>query len=507
VTIDTEATINDPAGAQNLDHYRRPFLAVERIVRGGPPARLEIVQGERSLVLSIEGGDIDAAYEALDDLRQPDSECWRAVRENRDPGLVALVDQLDRLSWLGEADHSGHAQISREPDEFRHLAQRGIDWLVEVAIPDDWIAGETSLVAVMRRFAAESTGHPPEAPRLSSLRTEEIDIAGEALSLMLRRWRHTAPMALLVVHTIFRSAVDHLSGAGMTVVWNHADHDPTLADAHEVGKRVSAALALAVLSAARCYRSNFSDFVPTADLAGPGLNILIAAEAAAEKLMLERGPSTLMRVLDHGVAVHRAAVGVYLHQYFITIRYIDSVYAFLGQDLRPELRMAGTHYLQEEIGHEVHELEACRDLGVPDHAIAQFAPLPFFAAYPDVLGAIAEIDPLAFLLSISVAEGLPGAGKPLAAALASKGIVGASLTAHQGIDERLDHALMTRRLMRHVPWVEPSQAQRAISRFLFVVELSQLGWRQLANYAEATARPEVPVSFGLSARDLLMTFR
>lgn len=77
-----------------------------------------------------------------------------------------------------------------------------------------------------------------------------------------------------------------------------------------------------------------------------------------------------MRVLDHGVAVHRAAVGVYLHQYFITIHYIDSVYAFLGQDPRPELRMAGTHYLQEEIGHEVHELEACRDLGVPDHAIA-----------------------------------------------------------------------------------------------------------------------------------------
>jgi hypothetical protein len=61
--------------------------------------------------------------------------------------------------------------------------------------------------------------------------------------------------------------------------------------------------------------------------------------------------------------------------------------------------------------------------------------------------------------------------------------------------------------MRHVPWVEPSQAQRAIRRFLFVVELSQLGWRQLSNYAEATARPEVPVSFGLSARDLLMTFR
>jgi hypothetical protein len=60
--------------------------------------------------------------------------------------------------------------------------------------------------------------------------------------------------------------------------------------------------------------------------------------------------------------------------------------------------------------------------------------------------------------------------------------------------------------MRHVPWVEPAAAQRAIQRFLLIVELSQLCWQQLANYAQAHTFPAVPVAFGMSAADLLATF-
>src|SRR5262249_46222675 len=155
-------------------------------------------------------------------------------------------------------------------------------------------------------------------------------------------------------------------------------------------------------------------------------------------------PSPLVQLIDRGVEIRKAAVGVYLHQYFITARYIEAVYAFLQQPLRADLKAAGTRYLLEEIGHEVHELAACRELGISAQEIDDFAPLPFFSAYPEVLGAVAEADPLAFCLAISVAEGLPGASKPIVAALAERGIVGSSLAAHQEIDERLEHGLVTR---------------------------------------------------------------
>ena len=124
-----------------------------------------------------------------------------------------------------------------------------------------------------------------------------------------------------------------------------------------------------------------------------------------------------------------------------------------------------------------------------------------------MLGAIAERDPVAYCLAVSVAEGLPGCpSKPLITALAKRGIVGSGLAAHKDIDERLDHALVTRRLMQHIPWVESDAASRSIRQFLFVVELSQLCWRQLANYAEADVFSTVPVAFGMSARQVLDTF-
>ena len=64
----------------------------------------------------------------------------------------------------------------------------------------------------------------------------------------------------------------------------------------------------------------------------------------------------------------------------------------------------------------------------------------------------------------------------------------------------------TRQLMQHVPWVDGETARAAIERFLFVVELSQLCWRQLADYSVASQLPRVPVAFGMSARGVLDTF-
>jgi hypothetical protein len=325
------------------------------------------------------------------------------------------------------------------------------------------------------------------------------------LSLMLYRWRRTSPYTLGIVQAIFRAAAASLDPTQTNEALDVDASDAALADPSLIGNQVWAASALAVLSAAQTNTSDYATFAPSVHRGGPGLNILAEAEAAAERLMLARGPSPLLDVIGRSVEVRKLAVGVYLHEYTMTIRYIEAIYAFLQNDLRADLRAAGTSYLLEEIGHEVHELAACRELGVLDDEIALFAPLPFFSAYPEVLGALAELDPLAFCLAVTVAEGLPGTTKPIAAALAKRGVIENSLAAHQAINERLDHTLMTRRLMRHVPWVGPASARRAIQRFLSIVELSNLCWRQLANYARVPQLPAVPLAFGISAADLLTT--
>jgi hypothetical protein len=507
---------------KQLRHYQRPFLRVERIGAQSDAGRLVLHHGDRKLVLTVEGGDFDAAYQFLEELRNPDSACWTQVRERSDEGLLSLVDRLDRVGWLGEAESGGRMTTSREADGIRGLMHHGREWLIEAAACSEF--GKTAdlgcsypdiLLGFAQRSAARESLTAPSS--LSSVPTPsangEIDLAGEALCLMFRRWRRTSPLALRIVHNLFTSAHGCLVSTQQDLSSDLQDlssdlHNSklTMVDPEEVGNQVWTAMVLLVLSASGQYRSNYREFVPTGDLAGPGLNVLGAAEMAAERLMLNRGASPLLHLLNRGTAVRRSIISIHLHQYFITMRNIEVLYTLLENRLRRDLKKACTQYLLEEIGHEVHELDACRELGVQDEEVAQFTPLPFFAAYPEVLGAIAEMDPLACCLAISVAEGLPGAGKPLVSSLTQRGISGPVLGYHQSIDERLDHELATRRLMQNIPWVATEAARRSIRRFLYAVELSQVGWHQVANYAEAEMLPTVPVIFGMSAQQVLSTF-
>jgi hypothetical protein len=276
-----------------------------------------------------------------------------------------------------------------------------------------------------------------------------------------------------------------------------------MSDARDIANQVWAAIVLLFLSAIGERPAEFPQFVPTSGLDGPGLRTLVVAETCAERLMITLGRSPILNVIEHNIHSHRAAVGVYLHQYFITIRYIEAVLSFLRYRLRNSIRAVGFRYLLEEYGHEVHELDACRELGVSESRVKSFAPLPFFVAYPEILGLIAETDPLAFCLAITVAEGLPGTNKPIVDALAAQGICGESLSSHQNIDVELNHTLFTRRLLCEVPWVEADTARNAIHKFLFMVELSQLAWSQLACYVQANEPPLVPEAFSLSHLDIL----
>ena len=491
--------MNRPPEPRRLGHYRQPYLRAEPVAADPAMSRLELRDGDRRLLLTVDRGDYDVAWQMLETLRDPGSPGWTQISEQPDGGLLELVDRLDRLGWLAEADTTGRTRMIGEADKLRELMRLGVDWLAAAAAEPEIAGGSIDYADALLRYAHPE---PPARPMPS----RDTDLSAQALSLMLDRWSRTSPSARAMVGDMFGAAGKYLASG-------HHERPPepdtrglTMSNADQIGKQIWAAMVLMVLAASGRFRFSHAGFIPDRDLAGPGLNLLVAAEAAAERLMLARGPSPLLRLIDQSDQPRRVAVGVYLHQYLITQSYIEVVYTFLTHSLRDDLKAAGTQYLTEEIGHQVHELEACRQLGLRDEDVARFAPLPFFAAYSDVLGAIAELDPLAFCLAVSVAEGLPGAGKPIASALAARGIGGESLVAHQRIDERLDHTLVTRRLMQHIPWVGSEAARTAIQRFLFVTDLSQLCWRQLASYADTAALAPVPVVFGMSPQQVLRTF-
>ena len=136
-------------------------------------------------------------------------------------------------------------------------------------------------------------------------------------------------------------------------------------------------MVILVLAASGRYRSDTTGIMPSGDLSGPGLSVLTSAESAAERLVLSRGASPLIHLLDCGMEIHRAGSASTYTSTFLTLRYTEAMYTLLTHRLRENLRKACLQYLLEEVGHEVHDLEACRELGVSASEIACFAPLPF----------------------------------------------------------------------------------------------------------------------------------
>jgi hypothetical protein len=496
-----------------LNHYRRPYLIADKIEMLTHGNGVVLRQAERALELLVDG-NVEAAKSALELLCFPDSVQWSTMREVPDSDISTLVDALDRLGWLGEADQSGHAQITAEHNTLLDLLLSATNWLVKAndafESSETGTQGSRNYLAVLTHFSKEARElwqdrqryqRSLDFGRFMSLGKE--DVAAQALTLVLRAWQRTSPLALQIVATAFELALRRLENGENRTTAPLDRLGITMSDAQDVANQVWAAVILLCLSATGEWRARYPQFIPELDLEGPGLRVLVIAETCAERLMVTLGRSPLLDVIENKMYSHRAAVGVYLHQYFMTIRYIEAILSFLRFRLRDPVRAIGFRYLFEEYGHEVYELNACRELGVPESKVLTFAPFPFFVAYPEILGLIAETDPLAFCLSITVAEGLPGVSKPIVDALAAQGICGESLSSHQEIDLKLDHALFTRKLLHKVPWIETMVARNAIRRFLFLVELSQLAWQQLARYAEATVHPLPPETFGLTPRDVL----
>src|SRR3954447_19218789 len=148
---------------RKLSHYRRPFLAAERVIRAGELGNFELSNGNRSLVLTVEAGNVDAVHQLLEQLCQPDSGAWIKLREGHHPGLAVLLDQLDRVGWVREGDDSGRAQLANEADELQELVLRATDWLVESAPCVEAMGCDTrngrTYAKALARVAEEAAAH------------------------------------------------------------------------------------------------------------------------------------------------------------------------------------------------------------------------------------------------------------------------------------------------------------------------------------------------------------
>ena len=273
-------------------------------------------------------------------------------------------------------------------------------------------------------------------------------------------------------------------------------------DVKDIRDKVWTASCLLVQSLTTVYKPQWQKFVGSEIAGDTGTNTAIQAEAMAEAMVAEMDNSKLFSAIHNDAAVKNCAAGIFLHQYFVTIRYLDSISSFLRNQLPEALRRVGYEYLLEEVGHDAHEKDACIKVGLTEDDIAAFSPLPLFYAYPDVLSYFAEIQPVSFCLCVAIAEGLPGQKKMIADALSVKGFSDPDLAVHTELDLELNHSYYPRKLMSKVLWIDASVRYSCFQNFLFTLEMSQFAWRQLANYSEHAVH-EVPKAFEMSPAEVI----
>lgn len=491
--------------------YRRPFLNARAVTPLRDGTGLRLVAEGRTLDLGVDG-DGGGALALLEAMRDPRWEGWTGLRTDPPPDLAALLAALDLQGWLGEGDEGGFHAAEADRRLLMETAQEAEAWLAgaEDAFVRQAATGRpvdayrqalASAAAEATRLWQDWLDHRRDARPLPAETPPGAPVQALALPLLLRAWQRTAPPALGIFAQAADGAARRLGLACGPVPPSPSDRIGEAAggpgDAPAMRAQVWTACLL-TLGSADGPPARFPAFCPERAEALPGIGALVAAEHAAEALLRDLGPPAVLAAIEAGGSTGRIAAGTYLHQHFVTIRYIEAVISFLRHRLREPLRGTGFAYLLEEIGHEAHEREACLHLGLDDADIDAFAPLPLFSAYPDILGYVAEIDPLAFCLAVMVAEGLPGSGKPVTRALERAGLEDPTLAAHGEIDLRLDHATYTRRLFRHLPLASGPARLRAIRHLLFLVELSQRAWTDLARYAADGTLPTVPVPFAMT---------
>lgn len=495
-----------------LAHYRSPFLTAHEVAIDPDANGIVLRDGDRELSLEV-SGDVQAAARVLRDLQDPGARIWNDVDCEAPNGLHALVDQLDRCGWLLEADESGAASNRDRSRQLDAVCDKAVAWLRDAQASRASEMGQSRLarsIATSEQIAraaweARLSGVLMSArTTLDGIRAADepmLDVAMQALRFSFISWQRTSPLTLQVLANSLSRAVGEptASSASQSVEWDASGL--VFGDIDEVRKQVWAALELIMLHSTGSWAARSPAFMPTSSVSGPGVNVLVAAERCSERLVAELGRSPVFEELNSPERAARVAQCVYQHQYFVTIRYVEAILSFLRYRLRGPVRRVGFRYLNEEQGHEVLELAACVNLGVPQSDVRAFSPFGLFTAYPEVLGVLAEINPLSFCLAVTVAEGLPGAGKPLPAALAAS-VRATGLNAHADIDINLDHGQFTRRLLSELDWIPPAEAQSALADFLFVVELSQLAWHQVARYASRPDLPATPRPFALSPNDV-----
>jgi hypothetical protein len=300
-----------------------------------------------------------------------------------------------------------------------------------------------------------------------------------ALALRARYWRAKARLGFAVVEWLLARMLDeNVAAAKQSVselVGGEYDVD------YSVDCIWGAAALIALSTRDDAAARVIADIQDRGRMSGPAH--ILAAEHVARRAVEDLGDRLHVAVLQAGNHPMSFVQGVFAEQYYVTARFVEAIAPLMSVRFRGVLCGRTYEYFDEERGHEVMERASCEALGVDRPHLDNYLPMPYFASFIDVYTLIAETDPLAFLTSVMVSEGLPGDPYGINGLLGDPENYGEAFAeefrTHEGVNDDVDHALLARALFSDVPSVSATRHREACEVLAFLMELTERAWEQL----------------------------
>ncbi len=426
--------------------YQRPRLLADSVHPVGDDT-VELRRGARVLTLTVEGAR-DLAVAHLRQLRQ-----GAAATDGARHPLADVMGELDALGWIAEGLPPADASVA---PELQAIVERGRQAVA-------------ALDQATRRALARRLSQPAQAqerrwlgaaarPRcaqdmlaaaLCAQCTRESPLFAPVLACILGR-RGAPPQARASWREDLRELETSLAA---TVYWAcRAIRAPTPLPAIP---RVHWRRAVDAGVALREGEAMLRDW----NAAAPAVSILASGRPARE--------------------ARRIAQGIHLQQYHVSLKYVESLLPVLARNPAAPLRAVLWQYLREELGHEDYELAACMRLGLSEAHVRASVPLPAFSAFHRLMAHAAAAHPIAWVMALPLAEGLPNERKPLPELLARYGLQDASLSAHVALDQAMDHGWMARRIAAGMGSVDAREWRHAATLVAAIWIATRLGWEQV----------------------------
>ncbi|WP_047250289.1 hypothetical protein [Chromobacterium subtsugae] len=480
--------------AWRISHYRMPRLV---------PFSAHLAEDGQTVVLAADASEYEINFTGVDGGRvldsvlamaNPGSEIWFDIHEgSAPPWQLSLARQLDELSLIRDAP-ADHSALEARRQELESLTQRCVARLLEATAANRGLYAPVALIMLnlldepapqADAFAVDSIGAPEWSDNfaLQTFYLQKLYLA-DNMPQLIGLWRR-------VLNGFADASGLAGRGAARLPPLERPDSLGFYCPAH-VEAYLLCLMDLLLQAPLPDARRRLPSR-PAATEPDSGVNFMRRAEQYALDSLAQLGESRYVRRLNaDGAGFSPLVQGLFIEQYHVTQRFVEIIAPLMTKRLRTPLKQRVYRYFQEELGHEAFERASCEALGVPPAWLDQALPLPLFQAYVDAFTVLGRYDPIGYLGSIMVTEGMPGVDNPVHQRLEElvEGRADYQRVAkrHDDLNLELNHAALSRLFFREISVLAPLAQQRALGNLGYLLELNLRAMDQVADFYGAQSR-------------------